>query len=116
MGKIKESKCQNSTEEKGKKHDKLKKDILLKDVPNCPLVRNIATNFHQSSNTWEVECNTCNGEDCSINFGIEKCTPNNVVWICEGLRHHICKIVYCSESFFSKKEHCTRNMQEKTIN
>jgi len=101
--KVKQSKRQVYAEEKNKKREKFKMDLLTKEVPMCKLEHNIPTNFYQSMNAWEVENNSCNGKDCSTDFGVEKCSHNNVAWICEGRRRHICKVVYCNKCFFNDK-------------
>ena len=80
--KIKQSKRQVDTKEKNKKCDDLKIALLAEKVPMCQLEHNIPTNFYQSMNAWEVERNSCSGKDCSIDFGVEKCSQNNVVSQC----------------------------------
>ena len=101
--KIKLSRRQVDTEEKKKKRKDSKLGLLVEKVPMCQLNHNVPTNFYQSMNAWEVERNSCSGKDCSIDFGIQKCSQNNVAWICEGQRRHICNVVYCNKCFFNEE-------------
>ena len=111
--KVKQSKCQVDTEEKNKKHKDSKVALLAEKVPMCQLEHNIPTNFYQSINAWEVERNSCSGKDCSIDFGVQKCSHNNVAWICKGQRRHICNVVYCNKCFFNEENIVQRVRRKK---
>lgn len=86
------------------KNLKPKKDAESKKVAvYCSLEHSNPLNFYQTSDAWEVERNICNGKDCSINFGVEKLTNKNVVWVCEGRKRCICNVVYCNECYYNNK-------------
>ena len=83
---------------------KIKKDTEDKEVAvYCSLEHSNPLNIYQTRDAWEVECNICNVKVCSIDFGIDKGTDKNVIWVCEGQNRCICNVVYCKQCYYNNK-------------